>query len=332
MRRTENAAQQMAQYAADITNQGWGLGRHYQPDERDKLYPMANVLPTPDPDALKHFTKWNGMEQPAFSGAYPTTVACAWRNWMSAYPNGTYLGPTAANIYKWCKARDGLPPAVRATTIRAGAQVLYDEGFVGNYHWADVTQPDDAVSQIRSWLMHQKTPVVIGSNIYTGFCEPVRDGIRNAWWVSTRGQMEGEAAYAVVGWSDLLHPEGAARIMWASPMWGRNGICFIDRYALARLLSENGEACGVTDKRVGAKAASRKMRRQPDQDFGHIPLPLEPIRRAAPPQSHSTMQSFPGGFATVNKDHPNYERWFGKLGVDSADSNAEDTDDDNTQD
>lgn len=312
MNQSKAAATVMAQFAADITNQGWGLGRYYQPDERDLRYPMAAQLPPPDADEPKHFSKYLGMEQPAFSGAYPITVACAWRNWISSYPTGTHLGPTAQNIYKWCKARDGLPPAVRATTIRAGAQALYDEGYIGNYHWATAPQPDDAVGEIRRWLIHQHTPVVIGANVYTGFCEPQRDGKRNTWWVTTSGQVEGEAAFIVVGWSDLLCPEGAARVMWASPMWGRNGVCFIRRSALARLLSENGEACGVTDKRVGAKAASRKMRRQPDRDLGHIPLPLEPIVRAAPPQSHSTMRSFtPEQLGSIDRNHPNFNKWFG---------------------
>lgn len=318
------ASQQVAQYAADITNQGWGLGRYYQPDERDLNYPMSAQLPPPDPADEHHLTKYMSVEQPAFSGAYPTTVACAWRNWISSYPKGTHLGPTATNIHKWCKARDGLPPAVRATTIRAGAQALYDEGFVGNYHWADTTQPDDAVSEIRRWLIHQNTPVIVGANIYTGFCEPTRDGKRNAWWATTRGIVEGEAAFIIVGWSDLTYPVGAARIMWASPMWGRSGICFIERYALARLLSENGEACGVTDKRVGAKAASRKMRRNPDQDFGHIPLPIEKIVRAAPSQSHSTARSFPNGLGSIDKTHPNYSKWFAKYNITDDEAASDD--------
>lgn len=271
-------AYDLGNYAADITNQGWGLGCVASLTAPDPKYGFSQVLPKEPPRPLP-FARQYYVEQPVFAGPAPTTVACAWRNWLTARPQATYMGPTSLQLHRMCKAIDGLPAPIRGTTIMAGAQVLYNEGYIGNYYWADAEQASDVVEQIRYWCLHFRSALVVGSPVYTGFCEPTFADKR--WWAEIRGRVEGRAAYLLTDWSDSVGPEGAAKILCWSPTWGRQGYVYIRRHSLARLISEGGEVCGVLDKLVGARAATRKFSRQPVYR-PDLALPVEPVVDASP--------------------------------------------------
>lgn len=121
------------------------------------------------------------------------------------------------------------------TSVRAGAKVLQDTGFISEYRWAW-----DGMEAIRAVL--DIGPVVVGTNWYEGMFEPNDRGL-----VVPSGSIAGGHAYLIDG-ANLNRGLVRLKNSW-SKSWGRGGRAVMTITDFSRLISEDGEACLATELR-----------------------------------------------------------------------------------
>jgi hypothetical protein len=132
---------------------------------------------------------------------------------------------------------DGIPGEDYAgTTVRAGAKVLADQGYISEYYWAwDLETIIDTVTRLG--------PVVVGTNWYPSMWSPDQLGI-----VKIEGSLAGGHAYLIDG---ANRNRGMARCKNSySKNWGINGRFWMPFEVLERLLNEGGEACIAVEART----------------------------------------------------------------------------------
>ena len=118
------------------------LGRLPKPDERDSRFLMSSLLPKQLPGITYKYwwpSGWWGDQ-----GQYPQCVAYSWTHWLASGPitqktkrvggvapfDPVFLYNEAQKIDEWPgEDYDG-------TSVRAGAKVLKNAGFIGGYSWA----------------------------------------------------------------------------------------------------------------------------------------------------------------------------------------------------
>lgn len=210
-----------------------GLGRVYAADARDSLHLMsarldaAAALP-----ASREWTCGRVLDQ----GDTPECTAFSWRAHLDAEPNPEPArGPDPDTLYREEKGIDGIPGD--GSTVRAGAQLLQQQGLIDEYVWA-FDEPT-----IRAWVLG-RGPVVFGSNWYDGMFTPDASGI-----VRIGGNVAGGHAYLCVGFDG---PSGLYKFQnsWGL-LWGKLGRFWMDAATVARLLLEQGEACTAINSSGG---------------------------------------------------------------------------------
>lgn len=149
-----------------------GLGQHPSVDMRDGLYSMrptlkrVNVIPTA-------MTWEHGviLDQ----GYEGSCVGHGWTAWENARPKGFVVQQDHSYAVGWYQRAQELDEwpgtSYEGTSVRAGAKVAQERGFLDTYVWAA------SIDEIDAWLL-TKGPVVIGAKWFNSMDYP-RDGFIN---------------------------------------------------------------------------------------------------------------------------------------------------------
>lgn len=215
------------------------LGRVYDPDERDRAYPMASVVPAATERTWRYHWAdgWWGDQ-----GQTPRCVAYAWLHKIADGPRTTRRTPHVTSTPAmgprelYCAAQvldpwrgDCTDPRYEGTSVRAGAKALVDAGVLTGYRWAW-----DADTVVRALL--EVGPVVVGTVWPVGMMRPDERG-----FVHATGPSAGGHAYVLNG---VNVDRGVVRVKnsWGRG-WGRRGHAWLEIDDLATLLADRGEAC-----------------------------------------------------------------------------------------
>lgn len=253
----------------------YGLGRVYRPDPRDwsveYLHGFLRAA-VADPDLTQplgaaiasspYFATWAGVRalwswikhhppgptpapSPAVGpwpdsvvldqGSFGTCVGNGWAGWGDTGPvQDTYDEKVARAIYFEATVLDGSPDdpdkpggGQQGTSIRAGAKAMQKRGRLTAYAFAK------GLSDIDEWLANHG-PVVMGTNWYEGMFSPNSAGL-----VALTGAVAGGHCWIVRG---RVNGTYLCRNSWGGS-WGKGGDFYVTPTDLARLLSEQGEAC-----------------------------------------------------------------------------------------
>lgn len=211
----------------------YGLGRLPAPDDNDRRFLMANVLP---PEGVTDRTWRYWIDGYWFGDQGPTSqcVEYAWHHWVQAAPikpvgRGPYWD--IGSVYREAQKVDEWEGEnYDGTSVRAGAKVLQQLGYIESYHWAwDI---DTLVNAVLT-----TGPVVVGTIWYEGMFYPdPKTGT-----VQPTGRMAGGHAYLLTG---VNTKTGRFRFKnsW-SKNWGKTGRFWMDIEKFEPLLNQDGEAC-----------------------------------------------------------------------------------------
>lgn len=214
-----------------------GLGRLAAPDPRDHLM----TLPMPGARAaaaVRLQQRYWGSSWWGDQGATSQCVAYAWSHYLTDGPV-VQLPPRPPQppqvVYDAAQLIDEWAPAAHdGTSVRAGAKVLQQLGFITDYQFAfDLATVVDAV------LL--RGPVVMGTNWYDRMFDPdPKTGL-----VTVDGPLAGGHAWKLDG---VNKKSGMARAKnsWGRH-WGRGGYFTISFADLERLIHESGEAAIATE-------------------------------------------------------------------------------------
>jgi hypothetical protein len=122
------------------------------------------------------------------------------------------------------------------TSVRAGAKVFQNRGFLTTYGWEFSADP--AIDHLCMF-----GPLVIGINFYGGMFTPDKEG-----FIRPTGSIEGGHCMCLLGWSEK---RGA---IYGTNSWGSGWGVLKGRFWMAgedfeRLLSEDGECCSAMEIR-----------------------------------------------------------------------------------
>jgi hypothetical protein len=217
-----------------------GMGLRQKPDPRDGMFmvPRRRVARPP----RTHY--WPFFSQPLDQGNTGTCVEHGWRSWaiaapivstrrVSAFPQYS-LYREMITIDEW-DDNDVDPDLEFGTSVRAGAKVFRDHGFLDVFRWSpNVETTVD--------LLAYETPIVIGVPWYTGMFEVDKNG-----FIDFGGRVEGGHCVCLIGWSQS---RGAARGINSWGSWGQNGRFWILGEDLERWHREDGEFCIAQERRT----------------------------------------------------------------------------------
>jgi len=216
------------------------LGRLYIPDERDDEFLMQSVPPLMTAKAAKKRKKKVPLRM-AWSVptvlnqlAKPHCVAFAWKHYLMAAPisQGEFLNE--AFLYELAQKYDCWPGEnYDGTSVRAGAKVLRNMGFVESYRWGK------SAADVKKWVM-TRGPVVLGTRWYVNMSR-----LKNGYARPTGRQMGGHAYLCFAYWAN----RNAFRCLnsWG-PKWGNNGRFWITYNHLDKLIKQQGEACVAIER------------------------------------------------------------------------------------
>lgn len=208
----------------------YGLGRIPAVDARDRQHLMRGLLAPPVAiTGARYWSPGPVLDQ----GAKPECVGYGWRGWLTASPIRTRtVQPLPSEIYRQAQLVDEWDGQdYDGTSVRAGAKVIAALGHIQRYLWAGHEL------DVRQWI-HQEGPVVMGTNWYGSMFEPDRSGM-----VHIEGQIAGGHCYLITGHSALRRAYRCQN-SWGT-IWGQQGRFWLAEDDLARLLTEQGEACAA---------------------------------------------------------------------------------------
>lgn len=230
----------------DIANRGTlmsdeeFLGRIEVIDERDKNYPLSNVLGEPQmgqtPDIPKRMwwdEGWWGNQ-----GSNPHCVAYGWMHYLEDGPviqdavdeNRSQPFYTPNDFYNLCQIHDQWEGEnYDGTSVRAGAKILKHVGVIKSYNWAE--NIDDVIKALK-----YIGPMVVGTRWYANMSKPNASGL-----IKPSGGAQGGHCYLLNGIDEEL---GLIRIKnsWGRS-WGVDGRAYITIDDFEDLLNDGGEAC-----------------------------------------------------------------------------------------
>lgn len=218
-----------------------GLGRRYDPDDRDGNYLLSDHIPRTL--AMPRTKYWMYAQQPLDQGREGTCVGHGWKHCLMAGPikqtkPSTY--PTAITIYleackvdPWQENDNG--DLQFGTSVRAGAKALHSRGLISEYAWAW-----DLRTCIDYLLI--RGPVVIGVNFYEQMRRTDKQG-----FMRVGGDLLGGHCMLLLGVNEN------DRVVRGLNSWGRdfgqNGRFWMDYPTLDRLIGEFGEICAPVEAR-----------------------------------------------------------------------------------
>jgi hypothetical protein len=205
------------------------FGRLVSKDARDKRFRISRMRAKAPRGRRVWKSSWAGDQ-----AATPQCVGFAWSHWLNSQPIKQFIQPSG--IYQYAQHVDQWDgTSYDGTSVRAGAKVLQDLGFIESYRWG-WTQED--VSQ----AILNLGPVVIGSDWYEGMMQADENGL-----IRPTGEILGGHAYLVYG-CDTKKGLFMIKNSWGSS-WGRNGMAFMEGADLDDLLASDGEACIGIERR-----------------------------------------------------------------------------------
>lgn len=225
-----------------------GLGRLPSPDDRDRGYRAMRMIAAPKPDMK---TTWRFRGAVLDQGSTGTCVGHAWKHFKRCAPIETNTGPSAFDIYDACTKvdvwsdNDNDTARQFGTSVRAGAQVLTEQGRLKSYVWAFT------LAEATMFLLDEINggPMVLGTNWYGSMFTPNAEGFVKI--VGT--DIAGGHAYLLRG-IDMRRGVAALVNSWGVG-WGKKGHFYMALETLERLITEDGEACAAIEQRLTAKVA-----------------------------------------------------------------------------
>lgn len=167
-------------------------------------------------------------------GVDPFCVGYAYSHWLHSYPIRQFLNPDG--IYRIAQFLDEWEGEnYEGTSVRAGAKVLSQLGFISRYEWAK-----SSVSLQNA--LFTVGPVVVGTNWYEGMMEPDENNT-----IDVTGDIVGGHAYLLYS-VNLKTQKYGVKNSWSSD-WGENGKCTISFEDFNRLIGEDGEICVLRESR-----------------------------------------------------------------------------------
>lgn len=196
-------------------------GRVHAPDDRDKRFAVKKRA------SMRVSRTWT-LGPRLDQLATPECVAFSAAGWLLSAPISQYLNPHG--IYRYAKFDDEWRgEAYDGTSVRAGARVLAELGFISKYQWAfNVEAIIDTVLEVG--------PMMIGTNWYAGMATPDASNI-----MQPKGRLLGGHAYFLYSAntrSELFGVCGSYGTKWA-----KRGLTQLSFESMARLLGQDGEAC-----------------------------------------------------------------------------------------
>lgn len=216
------------------------LGRRFEPDSRNALFPVRALLPRAAYETPISKT-WNILRV-LDQGAEGSCVGHGIAHEMLSdpYPDETIEEKDALGIYHFAQMLDDYPGEnYSGTSVLAGVKALtssYDG--VDSYRWA--SSLNDIVATIG-----YHGPVVVGTNWYDSMYTPApyTTGTEEASQVTVKGEVAGGHCYLLRG-VDIENKQFVLQNSWGLS-WGVKGAAFISFDDFDRLLHENGEACVI---------------------------------------------------------------------------------------
>lgn len=201
------------------------LGRKAAADDRDRKFAIRATGP------LAGRKRWRRSRERLPQPGVPHCVGYAWARWLLWPPFGQQLSPSGV-YYAAQRVDEWEGEDYEGTSVRAGAKVLAELGFVREYRWAlDVETMAAAV--------RYDGPLVIGTNWYERM-----DQVDDRGFARVRGRNLGGHAYNVYG-VDCGGEYFEVCTPWEGTAFGIDGsgdarVSFAD---MRRLIVEEGEIC-----------------------------------------------------------------------------------------
>jgi hypothetical protein len=210
------------------------LGRVHVPDKRDRKFAISAKK------SSRRYRYWEGgsiLDQnlrPSNTNPrdFGTCVGAAWAGWLLAPPITQYID--YVGLYDICKFYDSWKGEnYEGTSVRAGAKVLEQLGFISQYNWAFNI---DALV----YSLLELGPVTVGVNWYAGM-----DIIDKYGYINVTGPILGGHAFRLTG---VNNDYGVLRMnnSWGTS-WGINGRAWITIDDFEKLLKDDGEVCLATE-------------------------------------------------------------------------------------
>lgn len=210
------------------------FGRLHVEDRRDRCYSMKRVLPATSEVEVRY---WDDEMWWGDQGSSPHCVGYSWCHWLEDAPV-INQHPNPALIYQEAQKIDEWPGEdYEGTSVRAGAKVITELGYISEYRWAwDAETIAQAVLNVG--------PVVVGTDWTDDMMVPDENGI-----IQPTGYLAGGHAYLLNGYDSNT---GLFRIKnsWGRG-WGINGHAFIHFDDVDNLMAWYGEACLATELALG---------------------------------------------------------------------------------
>lgn len=221
-------------------DRGMGFIRIEDPRDDDYLF---SSLPVPMATPTQKYwwaDGWWGDQ-----GRTPHCVAFSFTHWVNDGPRLHSLfrnrRPAIDTTELYCEAqkRDPWPgdcdnPLYDGTSVRAGAKVLQEWGFIDSYYWARNT---NEIAQ----AVATRGPVIMGTTWYTGMNRPDSDG-----FIKPTGTRVGGHAYVING-VNFTKKVFRLKNSWGR-WWGKKGHAYLTFEDMADLLVPWGEACVALQK------------------------------------------------------------------------------------
>lgn len=214
-------------------------------DEESRNFPVS-ALASSVPRRAK---LWRPGRERLDQGREGACVGFAWTGELISSPNRTKLANGdgfALELYREAQRLDVWPGEnYSGTSVLAGAKASQKAGYIGEYRWAfGIEQVIDALISVG--------PVVIGIPWLSGMYETRPSGL-----VEVSGDVVGGHAITLTGYHPRMRIRGEGWhirheiIKWRNSWgkgYGRCGDGYIRKDDLARLLSQDGEACVPTQR------------------------------------------------------------------------------------